>query len=276
MTDTRGLVVSCPIEILANGSLQVKSARLDPQELRFALLFWDLLEYPQNNLIHITSGPEESFLESAGVLHRTRLIFNGAGLGGILFRTIHIAAFRYRDEKQPGVWSLATGERSISFPDEETIDDRGALVALHRAIPVPDTDVALQDILEFREKRRAELLALRSHLEGIYHRVQSAGDGELAWNTEVNALERALTDYLKASRGWGVKLKWMSFEAGLNLVGGAAATVMATTQGLPLLGALATGATAALALKGGPALKQREVNKTPFRYVSRFHDELFP
>ena len=275
MSDRRGLVVSCPVKITPNGGLLVESTQLDPQELRFSLLFWDILDFPQNNFVSITSGPDEQFLESAGVLQRSSHRAPFSGFGGDIFRDLHVAAFKARDAQEPGVWSLATGERSISFPDAQLTQDRGALVSLHRCIPIPNHDVALQDILEFRARRRDELLALRTHLEGLYHRVQSAGDGELMWNTEVSSLERALADHLKSSREWGVSLRWVSFEAGLNLAGGFAAGIAALTQGLPELGALITGGAAALSLKGGPALRQRENNKTPFRYVSRFHQDVF-
>ncbi len=47
----RGLVVSPPIEIDGT-SLHVKSSNLDPQELRFALLFWDQLVWPSSRAVH--------------------------------------------------------------------------------------------------------------------------------------------------------------------------------------------------------------------------------
>jgi len=67
---------------------------------------------------------------------------------------LHLAAFyRKLDQSEPGVWSLGTGKNSISFPEREMEEGRGVLVRLYEAIPVPDKDVPLQDILEFRTKR---------------------------------------------------------------------------------------------------------------------------
>ena len=135
------------------------------------------------------------------------------------------------DEREPGVWSLATGERSIVFADRDLETGRGALVRLHKAIPVPDKDVPLQDVLEFRERRRSELLALRYHLEQIYQRVLSAGDGELAINTELGILDRAIADHIKASKEARFKFCGVSFNASLNLIDGVkvAATTYAAT-----------------------------------------------
>ena len=48
----RGLVVSPPIEIQGS-NLFVKSSSLDPQELRFALLFWDRLVWPSSRNIYL-------------------------------------------------------------------------------------------------------------------------------------------------------------------------------------------------------------------------------
>ena len=260
----------------------MKEFWIDPDELRFSLLFWDQLEYPDNWLIH-TQGPDEGFLIEVGVMQRTQAP-RFSGSAGDIMRASYISVFRTLDEKEPGVWSLATGERSISFLDRELDVGRGALVRLHRAIPVPSRDVALQDILEFRRKRRDELIALRVHLEDVYQRIVKAGDGDLSMNSELNKLDQALASHLKASREWGVRLKWVSFEASLNLIGGVVGTGLGMASGLNLTEAAITGFGAAAASKAGPAISLKRGNAlrggsatgTPYRYVSQFHDELFP
>src|SRR3989442_5161137 len=78
----RGLVISPPLEIEGE-RLFIKSTSLHPQELRFALLFWDRLVWPSSRAIHIASGPDEQFLESAGVLRRPDYTFNGDAAQGI-------------------------------------------------------------------------------------------------------------------------------------------------------------------------------------------------
>lgn len=57
----RGLVVSPPIEIEDN-RLCAKLMNLDPQELHFALLFWDRLVWPSSRAFHFASDPDEDFL----------------------------------------------------------------------------------------------------------------------------------------------------------------------------------------------------------------------
>ena len=273
MTDERGLIISAPVEI-SGTSFYLKSSTLDEQELRFSLLFWDKLNYPKNNIIHIESDQNCQFLEQAGILERTMVQVSGSGDGAQMFLGAYLHAFRMLDEKELGVWSLGAGENSVSFPQDELEEGRGVLVRLYQAIPVPDKEVPLQDILEFRTKRHAEFLALRHHLERIYQRVISAGDGELALQTEVETLDQAIADHIKISKESGLKFRCMSFGANLNLLAAGLAAKAAYDAGLGISGALlASGA--ALAIGPGVSLTRHKTTSTPFRYVSSFHNEVF-
>lgn len=270
----RGLVVSPPMES-AGTTLKLKSGVLDPQELRSSLLFWDRLDFPDQPLIKFGQNSDAEFLASAGVLKRTEIKISGRGDFATAVRDAHVAAFRYLDKENPGRWSLATGERSVSFGDDALELGRGALVRLHGAIPVPDKDVPLQDILEFRIRRSDELLALRTHLETIYQRVISAGDGELVWNTEIEALQRAIQDHIKTSRESGFRLRLADLSASLNLISIGSTAITAYSMGLPIVPALITGSAAALSINVGPALKRHKPSPTPFQYITSYQNEVF-
>ncbi|MGX9147263.1 DUF6236 family protein [Mesorhizobium sp. 128a] len=135
--------------------------------MRSNLLFWDRLDFPAQNMIAFGLDADAQFLKSAGVLQRTVVGLSGGSMGDVL-RAAHVGAFRLLDKNEPGQWSIATGERSLSFASNDIDEGRGVLVKLYNAIPVPNKDASLVDILEFREKRRSELLALRHHLESVY------------------------------------------------------------------------------------------------------------
>jgi hypothetical protein len=259
------------------GRLFIKTTTLDPQELRFSLLFWDKLDFPSNNLIGMSGGPHAEFLASAGILQRTSITVRGSGSLEDTYRFAHIAAFRQLDAAQPGVWSIATGERSISFLDSELDVGRGALVGLHRTIPVPDKDVHLQDVLDFRAKRQAELAALRHYLDAIYEQVAGASDAPLAWNSKVEALDHAVSDYIKSTRGSGFRWRLASLEASVSIAGGPIAGLAAQSLGLSKAAtALAVAVGSAFSLKAGAGLSRPKPTATPFRYVSAYHEELFP
>jgi Family of unknown function (DUF6236) len=279
MSSERGLVISVPIKQEKRKFLL--DGRLDLQELRFSLLFWDKLDFPRNNLFDTRYLAEVEFLQAAGVLNRTHIQDIGGPVHTAYIKA-HISAFKELDKKEPGVWSLASGKNAISFPDSELEPGRGVLVSLHGAIPLPDKDVPLEDILLFRTKRRDELITLRLHLEDIYQRIINAGDGALALNTELDRLQIAINDYLKASRETGFPFKLVvDFGASLNVINPLGVAAVGYALGLPLLDVLTVGAKGALSVgpslkvSAGPSLKGRDAVSTPFKYVSSYHREVF-
>lgn len=273
MTTKRGLVISNPIEIVGQ---KLSAKGIDLQELRFALLFWDQLDFPANSFIRMPGGPDVDFLEAAGILKRTDVRVVGSGDLAQMYLAAHLHAFRSLDRKQPGMWSLGSGINSVSFPDQELEDKRGILVRLHQAVPVPDKEVPLNEILEFKAKHQDELAAFRYHLDGIYQRILAAGDGELALFAEVASLERSISDYIKAAKRFSLPFVNVSFDANLNVWSGLIAGGFTYKAGFDIVSSLLAGATAS-ALSIGPtfSLKGRGANATPFRYVSSFHKRVF-
>jgi hypothetical protein len=274
MANERGLVISSPVEI-SGRSLNIKNSDLDPQELRFSLLFWDKLNFPTNNIINLGLNDDSQFLAETKILERLHVTVGGAGDMAQAFQLAHVHAFKTFDQMQPGVWSLATGENSISFLDGDLEMGRGILVRLYQAIPVPNKDVPLQDILEFREKYRAELLALRHHLDAIYQRILAAGDGALALNSELSALESAIADYIKTARAVRFPFVGMSFDASLNVPAAVAAGMAAFETGLGGITSLLAGAAAGFAVGPTASLKKHKDGQIPFRYISSYNERVF-
>jgi hypothetical protein len=275
MANQRGLVISVPVELAGTGFRA--GGGLDQQELRFSLLFWDKLHAPRNNFL-LLGDQTADFLESAGILQQpiTRINFTSGIINpGEIVISSHLNAYRALDQAEPGVWSLGAGRNSVSFPERDLEAGRGILVRLYEAIPVPDKEVPLQDILEFKEKRQDELLALRYHLDSIYQRIVTAGDGELSLQSEIDALERAIVDYLKVAKGTSFSFINTSFAASLNVPTAVAAGLAAFTTGFDTVPALLAGAAAGIAFGPSASLKDHKTNQTPFRYISSFHKRVF-
>ncbi len=276
MANQRGLVISYPIIMSAGGiGLYLKANELDPQELRFSLLFWDKLDFPANNVEDFGLDENADFLARTGILNRTRVDVSGVFPNELAYAQAHFHAYRILDEQEPGVWSLGAGENSMSFPDADLEPGRGVLVRLHHAIPVPDKDVPLHDILEFRVKRRAELLALRYHIEVIYQSIIAAVDGALALNTQIGLLEQAIADHIKASKESKMLFRNMSFDASLNVAAGVVVGLTVYNQSLDIVNSLLVGAGAAIGVTIGRSLKRREEAPTPFQYISSYHEKVF-
>jgi hypothetical protein len=277
----RGLIVAPPVREVPDGAVQIGGV-LDPQEIRFALLLWDHLRYPQSNLVHVGPGPDEQYLASAGVLDYAKINFHGLANERAILATQKLG-FLAQDSKEPGRWSLGKGDGSLSFSDDELKVGQGILLTLHKVIPIPNEDVPLAELLEFKSKRRDELLALRHHLERLYQQIIDSPDVHQSLATELSALDAALKDQLKASCEekfkWrlsdlnakvGYKVDWKTWAAGA----GAYATA---STGLPLAGAVLAGlaGAAAVTFNVSGSIARKKPTATPFEYVSRFHTELF-
>lgn len=271
--DERGLVISAPT-LLVDGTL-ISTGQLDAQELRFALLFWDKLEMPSNAAIRLGHTPDVEYLEDVGALQRTRATFDEGAAGTDFVLAAHLATFRHLDEHQPGKWSLARGVNSVSFPEDDLEEGRGLLFKLHQALTIPDREVPLNDILEFKQKHSSELIALRSELEDTYQRIRSAPDQVLAEGTEFAKLEQALLEHTKAMQDMKMPTRLASFTARIDLekvIAGVGSAAASFSQGLDVIGAALTGA-AGVGVNIGFGLRNRAPS-SPFEYINTIHDNL--
>ena len=210
------------------------------------------------------------------------MIVSGSGDMAEVFLESHLKTYSGLEGRDPGRWSLARGEASLTFQEKDRQSDRGLIVDLFAAIPVPDKAVPLTDILEFKEKRRAELVALRHHLDEIYQSIVNSADKPHAKAAALQAMDSALVDLLKVSQESGLKMKLSGLEAKidvLDLKSGVMAAVGALGYGLPLTAAAIAGIAGALVpsftIKNGFSIKREKRSATPFEYVSRYHRDLF-
>ncbi|MVF14926.1 hypothetical protein FT643_22590 [Ketobacter sp. MCCC 1A13808] len=192
----KGIVLSPLFEVLPNGGLKY-IGEPPPLELRKYLMYWDEIDYPSNGLINIYS-PNMDYLETTNSLKRTRVGFSSGLISddGEYFIEAQEAALRLNQEKEPGSWSLA----QMSAEPQYSQGNIGVSVdfELYGMLPVPSEDTPLSDILEFKEKRRDELIAFRVYLDDIYQKIIGSADIPRSRNSEVTKLENALKDLDRA------------------------------------------------------------------------------
>lgn len=165
-----------------------------PADIRKYLLYWDKIDYPDNNFISIGPCPDIQFLIDSGIAERTHVQFRGAmsSGNGELFIIAQQAAFTEHQSKTPGAWSLAQISTTPHFID---VSSKVAVeYELWNMLPVPQKDVPLNEILEFKTKHNAELIALRVYLDELYQSIISSSDLPRAKNTQLIKLEKALID----------------------------------------------------------------------------------
>src|SRR4051812_32632172 len=268
----RGIVVSPPVSVEGN-ALHARSSNIDPQELRFALMFWDKLVWPSSRALHFGSGPDEEFLEEAGVLRRPEYTVDGDVAQG--FVKGQVLAFRDLDRQEPGCWALAQGENSLLVRDGIAQSEGGLAVTLHRAVPIPSSNVPLADVLEVRQKRRDELLALRARMDELAADVEKAGGSPDSIAKTASEVEEACSALLQVSREWRFPVHLSNVKAtfSFNAVKFWGGAVGGYTFGKEF-GLVSAAAAAALSsastlveLKGDIGLRSMKRPLSPFRYA---------
>jgi hypothetical protein len=293
----RGLIVSAPFEIKGS-SLTIRSFNLDPQELRFSLLLFDQIVwprmpippmpppppggYPRNMraMISTSHSRDEEFLERAGFLTRPNYMFMGDMAQGVA--KMQIQAFADHDAREPGQWSLAQGENSFFLHDKLLEPDAGALLELQRAIPIPDKDVPLNEVLEFKRRRNDELQRLRAELDGFIATINQAEDKEAELQKHIATIDAACADALRVSHEWQFPVRLTNFKASFDLrpivtaIAGSASYILASELRLSaaILGA-AVATAPALKLAGDFGWRGLKRRLGPYCYVYQFHNELF-
>ncbi len=275
----RGLVVSPPIEIEGT-HLVVKSPNLDPEELRFALLFWDRLVWPSSRDIHFASGPDETFLESAGIL--TRPEYTIWGDAAQIIARGQIQAYQNLENSEPGVWALAQGENSFIWKDGLVDEGKGALIELHHAIPIPTNDVPLAEILEFKQVRRDELLLLRHQLESFVAEIEGSEDKPQALQKRVAEIDQACANLILVGKEWQFPVYLSNIKASISLsplkflpaVG--LGWKLGEPFGLPAAAAAAglAGVVSIIDIKSDFGLRSAKRPMSPYRYAYQIHQEL--
>ena len=279
----RGLIVSSPMSLnLDNGSMHLGGG-LDPMELRFSLLYWDKLMFPASPTIYIDGGDDCNFLTQVGVM--TRPVYGiGSGIGANILWSTFVNAFVDCESKEPGVWSLSQGEKSLYLQNSANMftSNNGISVNLIRAIPTPKADVPLAEILEFKEKRREELMIFRAHIDKITKLIQESNDRMDEFNKTIKDIDSSCADLLKVGREWQYPIHISDFKASINLNGFKTATAvgggwkLGEPYGLTAAGAVAAiaGGISVLDINADMGLRSIRRPSSPYRYVLKAHQEL--
>lgn len=279
----RGIVVPPPAEVRGN---RVEFKRLNPQVMREFVLLWDRIDLPTSNAINFGDpGVEEDILIREGILRQSRVLFAGANSISDVVIHAHFSAYRALDAQTPGIWTMAKGPGSLALPSDALAANEGVLFRLMNAIPIPAKSVSIEKVLKFKQKRQAELIAMRTHLEDLYQKIRDAPDQPQAFATEVARLDAAIAAQIRVSRESKLAFSFSGAEWKFNL--GTAATVAAgaygaaSTLGLPMAAAAlagAAGATTGLKVEFTGGLKVRAPRDgaiRPFEYVSLYRRELY-
>lgn len=192
----RGIIITPNYRVLDGGGLHL-SGGIDAVNLRKYLLFWDKIDYPVNNMIHIGGGPDIDFLIQEGFATSTEIRFQRmeAHENGLLFLASQMLAFEQNNKAEDKEWSIAQPTERLIVPHKYSKRQGCLEFELYNAVQIPTADVPLQDVVEFKIRRNAELLSLRDSMDSIVDQIMSSQDIPKRKNKALNKLHRDLNDF---------------------------------------------------------------------------------
>ncbi|ENB7471730.1 DUF6236 family protein [Klebsiella pneumoniae] len=223
-------------------------------DINYFLLYWDRLVSPTNNMVFL-GFPCEEELTRLGKLETPKFsirdIRNMEGSYAdfdALSQTRTLDLMRKKHKSTD--WRIHSLNDELNFSDSDSVVKQTLRFDLCNLLPVPGTDVNLNEILEFKERRADELITLHSYIDELYFEVINSGDFELSKAKAFDGFKRAIAD-LDAlnSQGWRSPIKFdisSSFEFDLNQVMTVATAGVAAMNSENPLAMLSVGAVASV------------------------------
>jgi hypothetical protein len=217
----RGIIASPGLVFLAQNSFRIDRA-LTPEEIRYYLLYWDKVVIPTSNGIHLAI-PDEDVLIETGAIRRPNVQFTGAFSGSQLGdRFVEAQAIVARDlmiEDASTDWVIHQVGPSLALPKEFSADLRSLRVAISNILPVPNGDIPVIEILDFKERRRDLLDTLHNYLDEVYTDILTRPEPGLANRAALKRLDIAVKDINSVSNERWKSTRKFDLTAELNLDG---------------------------------------------------------
>lgn len=207
----RGVVVSSElITRNKNDSGFTIQRTINPVEMNYLALYWDKIVIPSNNIIYTGVANEEVFMDS-GVLERPRYSVNGSfntdDYPDLQVRLQSKTVDTLREKNPSSDWRIH--QFGGDFLSRDSFFSESSRVELANLLPVPSVDVHIHEILEFKERRKAELEALHSYSDDLYLEILNSGDPDLTKAKAISKLKQAISDIDKLNNeGWRSPIKF--------------------------------------------------------------------
>lgn len=235
----RGVVFSgCELLKTENGDGFRLGKWISSLELNYLSLYWDRLVSPTNNMIHVSFEKEDELIR-CGLLTRPNFerhaIFNAEDMTNFYAETHAKTIDILRNLKDRVDWRMHFLNDQINLKPELSRESEVIRFELARLLPVPPESVDLHDILEFKERRKPELMALHGYLDELYFEIIRSGDISLQRAKALYKLEKAISDLERLNHeGWRSPIRFSistSFEFDLTQAFGSLAGVALALNG---------------------------------------------
>jgi hypothetical protein len=199
--------------------------------IRRSILYFDYADWPTTNTDRpVLQGVE--VLEAQGFLRRSQITvstespLNPAEAEAAASRFV----FEQLEVEQPGAWVFAhiVAEAPHWGPKLEPtqadlVTRRGIEFELYNVLPVPAPSVSFAEILDFKDRKMTQLMALRRYMDNLYDGIVTAGDVPHRKNAALSELDDSLSELTAAMRASRFRAVWQSLRVHLlfDVVSGA-------------------------------------------------------
>lgn len=238
------------------------SGNISSQDLNYYLLYWDKIIMPTNNLIHLAIQNEDEIIKT-GILERPRVQFSNWSSNNedssydpfVIAQSI--VANKLITEDNSTDWTIHQIGDQIVIGNEQKKEFNSVKLELQNCLPIPSEEIHFQDILEFKEKRKDELIALHSTIDDLYLDVLNSADINLAKRKCISELSNAIRNLESSSKEEFNKISKYNFTTELNIngkdialaIGGGAAFDFFTTGMTIPLGTVLSGLASVIRIK---------------------------
>lgn len=194
----RGVVFSSCELLRTDGGDGLRVGRqISPLEMNYLSLYWDKLVCPTNNIINVGIENEDDLVR-CGLLKRPIFTLQGKiNIGDMsdFHADSHAKTIDILRNSEGNVdWRMHFLNEQINIQPELSRNAEVLRFEICNLLPVPNEAVNLHEILEFKERRKPELIALHSYLDELYLSIKNSGDIHLQRAKALSDLKNAIAD----------------------------------------------------------------------------------
>jgi len=213
----RGIVLGPNVSVnVAENRISTGEGGSSSSLLRHSLLYFDKIEWPTNNLIQI-GDPEIDQLISLGVAQSTKARLDLNGNWAELYVRAQFQTYQALASDKDYVWTIGQQANILNGPQELLEDTQAFEIELNGLLPTPPSDIALDELLEFKAKRYDEYADLRIKIDEIADAVNASGNFPRAKDAAVHRLTQAIEAVQKVSAETWVNRVSSSMKYSFNL-----------------------------------------------------------
>ena len=200
----RGIIATAAqINIQSNGfSVDTRNGGLSENDIKYFLLYWDKVIIPANNFVYAGIPFEKDLVES-NIIERPIVSFQGSFSGSelgkaMLYGESKIVEEKIKDKKVD--WTIHQFNNQLVLPDDKIIKKKIFKFELMNILPVPNDNVPIYDIIDFKERRKDEFLALHDTLDELYFEILKSPDLDLKQLKTIKNLQKNINNIEKVQK----------------------------------------------------------------------------